>query len=481
MRRTTTLTAAGLLGLALLAPTTAAQAVGETCRGEAATLVGTGPSLTGTEGRDVIVTGRAGVVDALGGDDLVCVTEVAGSNVLVVDAGAGDDVVDTSAVIGGNYVTATLGPGADTFVGGAAGDTVYAGARTDPQADTERDVIDTGEGSDSAITGSAGAVDHDVVRLGGGEDRLSLRTSDVAPDAVLDGGADVDTFLLVAGDGDLAVDMTLGTFASAQGTASFTSFEVADLTVGAGRVTYRGTPVNDSVTVHPTGAAPVLDIATAAGQDEIVVEPASIAAGSRFDGGIGRNLLVAANRAGSMAIDLEQGTFAVDGRPSTVTGIQDATLMAPEVSMVGDSRGNHLFFSGCAGTLVGNAGRDQLANVYDGRFESYVYDCRARVHADGGPAADFLRGGQAGDRLRGGTGNDTIDGRGGDDRIRGDAGRDALDGGEGRDDIRGGTEGDRLRGRDAADILLGGRGRDTAQGSSGRDRCVAERESSCER
>lgn len=463
MRRTTTLTAAGLLGLALLAPTTAVQAAGETCRGEAATLVGTGPSLTGTEGRDVIVTGPAGVVDALGGDDLVCVTEVPGSNVLVVDAGAGDDVVDSSAVIGGNYVSTILGAGADTLVGGAADDTVYAGAKTDPQVDTDRDVIDTGAGSDSVISGSAGETDHDVVRLGGGADRLHLRSADVAPDAVLDGGGDDDTFLLTAGDGDLAVDMALGTFTSAQGTAALTSFEVADLTVGAGRVAYRGTAVNDSVTVHPTGAPPVLDISTAEGQDEIVVEPASIAAGSRFDGGIGRNVLVAANRAGSMALDLEQGTFAVDGRPSTVAGIQDADLKAPTVSMVGDSRGNNLFFSGCDAELVGNRGRDRLANIYDGRFESYTYDCRARVVASGGPANDVLRGGQAGDRLRGGTGGDTIEGRGGNDLVRGGRGKDTLDGGEGRDDVRGGT------------------GRDRADGAGGRDRCVAERERRCER
>lgn len=464
MRRTTTLTAAGLLGLALLAPTTAARAVGETCRGEAATLVGTGPSLTGTEGRDVIVTGPAGVVDALGGDDLICVTaRTTGSNVLVVDAGAGDDVVDTSAVFGGYYVTTTLGAGADALVGGAAGDTVFAGTKADPQVDTERDVVDTGEGGDSVITGSAGETDHDVVRLGGGADRLHLLSTAVGSDAVLDGGGDDDTLRLVAGDGDLVVDMALGTFTTARGATAFTSFEVADLTVGAGRVTYRGTARNDSVTVHPTGAPPVLDISTAEGQDEIVVEPANIAAGSRFDGGIGRNALVAANRAGSMALDLERGTFVVDGRPSTVAGIQDADLKAPTVSMVGDSRGNNLFFSGCDGTLVGNAGRDRLANVYDGRFETYTYDCRARVDASGGPANDRLRGGQADDRLRGGTGGDTIEGRGGNDRIRGDGGKDTLDGGKGRDDVRGGA------------------GRDRADGAADRDRCVAERELRCER
>ena len=62
MRRTTTLTAAGLIGLALLVPTSASSsetASGEICAGEAATIVGSAPTVTGTEGRDVIVTGPA--------------------------------------------------------------------------------------------------------------------------------------------------------------------------------------------------------------------------------------------------------------------------------------------------------------------------------------------------------------------------------------------------------------------------------------
>jgi Ca2+-binding RTX toxin-like protein len=482
MRRTTTLTAAGLLGLALLAPAYAATAAAETCRGEAATIVGTTPTLTGTERRDVIVTGTATEISALGGDDLVCVTpRLTGSNVLDVDAGSGDDVVDTTVVSSGYHVTTTLGAGADSLFGGAAGDTVFAGEKAAPQVDTERDVIDTGAGTDAATTGSPGTTGHDVVRLGGGGDGLNLRTAAVGPDAVLDGGTDEDTLRIVTGDGDLAIDMAAGTVTSGQSTAAFSGFESADLTVGAGRTSYRGTAVGDSVTVHPTAGPAVLDIATAAGQDGIVVEPASIAAGSRIDGGDGRNLLVAANRVGSMSIDLAQGTLVVDDRASTVAGIQDAHLMAPEVSMVGDSRGNLLFFTGCDATLVGGDGRDRLANVYDARFEAYTFDCLARVDASGGAAADFLRGGQGGDHLVGGSGNDTIEGRGGSDRIRGNAAGDTLDGGEGRDDVRGGGGPDQLVGRAAADTLLGGPGRDRADGSQGRDRCVAERERRCER
>lgn len=61
MRRTTSLTVL-LLGTALLTPAGMASAVGETCRGEAATIVGTGPTINGTDGRDVIVTGPSWTV-----------------------------------------------------------------------------------------------------------------------------------------------------------------------------------------------------------------------------------------------------------------------------------------------------------------------------------------------------------------------------------------------------------------------------------
>lgn len=488
MRRTTPLTTAALLGLALPAPATAS-AAGETCRGEAATIVGTGPTVTGTAGRDVIVTGPAGVVEALGGDDLVCVSGgPPNANLMSVDAGSGDDVVDTTGLLPGYYVTVVLGSGADTFAGGRSSETVLAGERTafpdgttSPGPDTERDVVDTGEAADFVHTGTPGAVNRDVVSLGLGDDGVSLRSVEVGADASFDAGDGVDRMYVDAGDSDIAVDMTAGTFTTPAGTGRATGIESLDLTAGTSRVTYRGTPGNDTVEVSPAGGTPTLDIETGAGQDAIVVEPATIAPGSRIDGGIGRNKLTAANRSGSMALDLEQGTFVVDGQRSTVAGIQDATFYVPWVSMVGDDRGNNLAFSGCVGDLVGGRGRDQLLNVYDGFFESYVFDCRARTTMVGGPGADRLRGGQAGDRLSGDGGNDVIEGRGGADRIRGGDGQDTLDGGEGRDRVRGDGGRDSLAGRSGADILVGGAGNDAADGSTGRDRCIAERERRCER
>jgi Ca2+-binding RTX toxin-like protein len=490
MRITTPLITTTLLGLSLLGPTALpAQAVGETCRGEAATIVGTGPSVTGTAGRDVIVTGPAGVVDALGGDDLVCVTAgPTSSDFLTIDAGSGADLVDTTALPPGYYVSVVLGSGADTFAGGRSDENVYAGERTQlpngtsvPGADTEKDTIDTGEAGDSVSTGSVGAVNHDVVSLGLGNDSVSVGSLQVGADASLDGGEGTDRLRLATGATDITLDMAAGTFTTSFGTGRATAFEGVNLSAGTSRVTYRGTPGNDVVDISPTGGMPKLDIATAGGQDEIVLEPATIAPGSRIDGGDGRNGLVAANASGTMSLDLPRQELVIDGQPTAVTGLQDAFLISSDVSMVGDDRANILSFAGCEGDLTGGDGRDRLLNVFDSYFEAYTFDCRTETRISGDGGADELQGGQGGDTLSGGGGNDTIDARGGKDRIRGGSGRDTIDGGEGREDVRGGGGRDRLDGKAAADTLIGGPGRDVADGSGGRDRCVAERERRCER
>ena len=120
MRRTTTLTAAGLLGLALLVPTSAssAGAASDTCAGEPATLVGTGPTVNGTEGRDVIVTGPATTVLALGGDDTICVTTPRAAGPMHVDAGIGDDAVLMPVADLAPGSTIAAGEGRDRLVAG---------------------------------------------------------------------------------------------------------------------------------------------------------------------------------------------------------------------------------------------------------------------------------------------------------------------------------------------------------------------------
>lgn len=121
MHRTTTLTAAGLIGLALFAPATASSAPPApipSCAGWPATIVGTGPTVTGTEGRDVIVSSTATSVQALGGGDKICLTTPRGAGAMQVDAGAGDDEV--------LLPVADLAPGS-TLAGGAGRDLLVAG------------------------------------------------------------------------------------------------------------------------------------------------------------------------------------------------------------------------------------------------------------------------------------------------------------------------------------------------------------------
>lgn len=485
MRRTTTLTTAGLLGLALLAPATwasPAAAAGETCRGEAATIVGTGDKITGTEGRDVIVTATAGVVDALGGDDLICVAPTrVGSNVLPIDAGSGDDVVDTTATPGGNYVTTVLGPGADTFVGGKASDTVYGGEDTDPWIDTERDTIDTGGNGDDVFTGATGSTNHDVVRLGDGDDQVHVASPEVGSDTVLDGGGGADGLRLEAGATDVVLDMAAGTFAGPAATTAFSGFDFSTVTIGAATLTYRGTEGADSLTVDAEGGAPELQVSTGGGDDNVSLADAALAPGSRVDTGAGRDGLVVASKTGALAIDLPGDRLTVLGIEAAAPGVEDAWLMAPTVTLTGDADDNDLYWSGCDATLRGGAGDDALYWSYDSLFEAYEFRCPGSATMNGGAGQDVLRSSGGDDRLVGGSGNDRVLGRGGDDKILGGAGNDELDGGDGRDDVRGGAGKDTLLGRGAGDTLLGGRGRDTADGSQGRDRCAAERERRCER
>ena len=123
MRRTTTLTAAGLFGLALLVPTSASSsgsASGAICAGKPATVVGTAPTVTGTEGRDVIVTGPATSVRALGGDDTICVTTPRAAGPMDVEAGTGDDEVLLPIADLAPGSTIAAGDGRDRFVAGHA-------------------------------------------------------------------------------------------------------------------------------------------------------------------------------------------------------------------------------------------------------------------------------------------------------------------------------------------------------------------------
>ena len=445
--RTTTLTAAGLLGLAMLSPLPVAQAAGETCRGEAATIVGTpgNPALlgsdgvVGTEGRDVVVTNGAFKVTTLGGNDLICVTAGDGPSVnrVLIDSGAGDDVVDGTTAPDW-IVQADLGEGADRFAGGAAGNSVNGAYSDGTPADTEADVIVGGDGSDQVHSGVVGQPNPDVIALGAGND--SLIYGGVTAGGSIDGGAGVDAFFpsTLSTPGDTLIDNAAGRMLiDQQVVATWTGLE--DFwtgTINGDDLTFVGTAADETVYANVSGR---VRATFGAGADGFLANQAPRAR-SVIDGGGGRDLLYVTSEAGLLDLDLRRGRLVADAKkPYTTkaTDFEDASLFARRVVLHGTHSRNDLRFSACDADLSGRGGADVISRTYDSLFES--------VFCPRFPKA----------RLSGGGGKDDLEGT---------VGRDVLLGGRGDD------------------RLLGGKGRDRADGGPGRkDVCRAERKSNCER
>lgn len=468
MRRTTTL-AALLLGTTLLAPTGLANAAGETCRGEAATIVGTAYNLQGTEGRDVIVTGTSGNVVAGGGDDLICATG-AGSNgnTLTIDAGAGNDVVDSTALEHGYYLHAILGDGADTFVGGPEDERVTAGAAPPRPADpdlseADRDVINTGAGSDGVTSGGPGLPNPDVVDTGSDADTV-VWSGTMTGGGVLDAGDGSDTLITPASGGTFRIDLGAETLTrDGMPEARFSSIESLRARPGPDLRSLEiiGTPAADYVEVD--GLAEVhTDLG--GGDDSLRLD--GVRSGSHNDLGAGTDSLSVSS--GSVELDLAAGRMVwSDTETSVVAGVENAYVVAVYSVLTGDARANRLTAIGCLVTVDGGGGRDDVSHGnYDADAEQGL-DCdRSRVTLRGGPGNDQLKGSVRADRIYGGAGNDDI--------FTGPA-REGLNkawGGQGKDVLTGG--GDR-------DVLLGGAGRDRVDGGPDRDRCKAEVEKACER
>ena len=499
--RTTTLTTAGLLGLALLSPLTAANAAGETCRGEAATIVGSpaNPALlgsdgvTGTEGRDVVVTNGAAKVSTLGGDDVICVTAGGASSVkrAMIDSGAGDDVVDGTTAPDW-IVQAELGEGADRFEGGNAGNFVRGAYSDAAPADTERDVIVGGDGFDGVHSGVVGYPNPDVIALGAGDD--SLIYGGVTADGSIDGGAGVDEFFPSTHhrSGETVIDNAAGhMLIDQQVVATWSGLETFWTSTRGGDVlVFVGTAADESVYAKVSGR---VRATFGAGDDSFRADQAP-RAGSVLDGGNGRDLFYVTSEAGLLDLDLRRGKLVADaGSPYTTstTNFEDASLFARRVVLGGTDSRNDLRFSACDANLRGRGGADTIARSYDSLFESVFCPRFPKAHLNGGSGKDDLEGTVGRDVLLGGSGKDLLDGGAGADRLiggsgpdelRGANGNDVLRGGQGSDRLLGGTGRDSLQGQEGKDRLHGGTSRDHADGGPGRkDLCRAEHKRRCER
>lgn len=469
MRRTP-LTAAAMLGLALLAPTTTATAAGETCRGEAATLVGQrGTVVTGTEGRDVVVTSASGEVNTLGGDDLVCITGRDGPRGVTygvrIDTGDGNDVVDgTAANSWGADVT--LGAGADRFEGGDADDYVLAGSVTVngssvtyPDAGT--DVLVGGGGDDSLRSGQAGSPNSDVLQGGNGDDGLGF--GGTGTDAsVIDGGTGVDSLGLALAPGAHLLDNAAGELRRDGALVRrWTSVESFSTFAEAPGVTLdvRGSAGGDSLVLFD--AVPLTG--DLGGGDDALHVPALLPSGSTIAGGEGRDRFDFGTEDGTVQWDLRDGNVLSDDATFSAAGFEDGFVSAPRTKLVGTNGPNDLSVNSCSARIDGRGGRDSLSVRSDSTFEEFD-TCIGSTVLLGGSGNDRItsRSGSK-DRMVGRSGNDVFDAVGGNDRVLGGAGRDRADLGNGND------------------VFQGGPGRDKVDGSRGRDRCVAEKTVGCER
>lgn len=435
--------ATGLLAATLFtAP--AAIAAGETCHGQAATVVGTPGQLglTGTEGADVIVTNGATSTRALGGADLVCIT---GGQVLSdvrVDAGAGDDVVDASAVVGA--VDVQLGAGSDTYTGSAYDEDVAGGTLSVAYdvVDTERDTITTGAGGDDYVrSGSDPTVPNsDVVALGAddgaGFGSTLMWDGPMGAGAGLDGGGG-GQLAFDSGPGTVVVDAVTGT-RTEDGvvTLRWTGFDRfrtgSKATPAPARFEFVGSDRDEELEIVFARAhqgRQRLDMG--GGADTLLLGDENLGArGSRYLGGPGEDH-VALWAGKKLDLDLLREriktTRAGSTSRSTFAGFETQLVGAKRLVLKGTDQGDDLRFYACRATVRGRGGKD---DIRQSRGDDYF---------EGG-----LRCGQYGFRLYG------------------DRGRDTLQGGR------------------QNDLLVGGPGRDKAFGNAGRDRCSAEKVRSCE-
>ena len=402
---------AALVGAADSRP---AYAVGETCNGVPATMVGTpGGTVTGSEGPDVIVTAGALRVSALGGDDLICTTGTAhvgtGPADVIVDGGPGNDLVDRRDDPDPAVLTfVMLSSGHDTFYGGPGADSVSAG-------DQDSDLIQTFGGNDYVDYPSS-AHGSDVVDLGDGDDQLYAGTPLAGLDVAGGPGSDVVEMQLTKGH--WALSASDGSLTRNGAPADhLTGFETWDLVGGRrSRLDFTGTPHGDELVVTPPSLLTSAEMR--GGADSVNLHDSFYKPDSHLivvNGGSGTDTLAYTGLVPRRtSIDLNRHRFrASDGAHGTATEFENAWGEGNTVMLRGNDRANVLSWTGCAGrgTVHGLGGADTIQfQEYEDSDDAATICPRPGLHAYGDAGDDLLLGGRRSDLLVGGPGHDAGDG-----------------------------------------------------------------------
>jgi hypothetical protein len=398
-------------GVPFLGALTPAQAVGESCEGVPATIVGTpGGRVDGTNGNDVIVSDGARIVYAYGGDDLICTTNTGpttASSSVTVDGGTGANAVDRRG-------DASLEARADVF----HANVFYGSDGPDDVFLTSTNQVATGGGDDVVVWGSdrLPAADYTgSVDLGPGNDtfdqsgeapieplRAAPRTS---PDLTVDGGSGDDAASVdQTADGPADLDLGTGLWQANGATTHLTGFE--HFGIYDGLVDVRGSKGPDDVSVdNPT------DLGTfqgRGGDDQLTIgngcTHSRTSSKRTIAGGAGEDRIVAEAQLDRVDVDLGRGLLRMGACQAAITGFEDVTASAKNVILVGDAHGNDLRWAGCkGGSVSGGAGNDTVTYYL---AMTVCQNTPAALHAFGGLGNDTLIGGPRKDRLDGGKGQD---------------------------------------------------------------------------
>ena len=315
--------------------------------------------------RDISGTGRGDqfdrvVLGSIGADsfDFGAISAAAGVN-YYVNAGMGNDSV-------------TGNTGNDFLVGGGGDDTLVGG-----------------DGNDSFI-GGAGV---DVLQGGAGNERFVFNTAaDLTADALVDGGADLDT--LVVGNLNTGVSLVDTDF------EDVLSVETLVLTGGNNTVTLGTEALGDGVTT-----AGIASVMFGSGNDLLTLTQSAVVT---VTGGLGSDTVVGSNL------------------------IDTLSLSGVEVVMANDGNDSITFTGAAAATVDGGAGLD---TVLLDNFVNALTATGVETITGGDNADTILVTGLAASTISGGAGNDNITGGGGADSIVAGEGFDVVRGGNGKDMI----------------------------------------------
>ena len=430
--RSLPLVATGLLAATFLtaAPSYAA---GETCQGRPATVVGTPnqSGLVGTEGPDVVVTNGAVSVHTLGGDDLVCVTDVTRPGVLTLRSGAGNDVVDASA--SGSSIDVELGTGSDHYTASAGRDYVVLGSNDGGPVDLDADTVvattggNASQSGDQYFSGMLDVPNPDVLDLSGDGHVVYWYGIQAAGSRVAVGtSAELRPTL---GVGDVAIDAARGSWTEDGAPVLTWTGEVTRFELGPGAprsLSFAGSDRDEYARVYLNrGARTVLRFALGGGDDTLLAPDGLGWRGSEYVGGPGEDSvdLWAGTR---LDLDLARGRlekrFFGTTQRSIFRGWDDVRVGAKRMTVLGTKKADDLRFYACTATIRGRAGKDSLVSYRTGD-DGYLLDCDARrsnvrIYGDGGN--DVLSGSRGKDLLVGGPGRDTIDGNANRDRCSGE-------------------------------------------------------------